>query len=247
MPSMLRTENSSYEDINTTEDSNNYEGTVAAEDINNANTIRTAYVNNSQQRTKLYELLEQREQCWWHARQQLISHKERKVVWYGENSLMMWLLWQLVGYVIVAMVMMLLNNLLDISLTLWHYLALFVLQTVIFIFMLAAKGRTASTLQRKIDKDEMVREEAFNEMVILAEDSLYPDVHVNSPISLRQLHEYFDGRFHLATLHCLLQKEVDTGRLILGEQQIDAKILPPDLADDELDEHASEMIYKSTL
>lgn len=244
MPSMLRTEdinieNSNVKDINIAEDVNN--------ENSSANTIRNLYVDDSQQRMKLYGLLQQREQCWWQARQQLISRKERKMVWYGENSLMMWLLWQLVGYVIVAMALMLLNNLLDISLTLWQYFALFVLQTVIFIFMLAAKGRTASILQRKIDKDEMVREETFNEMAILAEDSLYPDVHANSPVSLKQLYEYFDGRFHLATLHCLLQKEVDAGRLMLGKQQIDAKILPPDLADDELDEHASEMIYKSTL
>lgn len=244
MPSMLRTEdinieNSNVEDINIAEDVNN--------ENSSAKTIRNLYVNNSQQRIKLYELLGQREQCWWQARQQLLIRKERKMVWYGESSLMMWVLWQLVGYVIVAMALMLLNNLLDISLTLWQYFAVFVLQTVIFIFMLAAKGRTANILQRKIDKDEMVREETFNEMVILAEDSLYPDVHANAPVSLKQLHEYFDGRFHLATLHCLLQKEVDAGRLMLGKQQIDAKILPPDLADDELDEHASEMIYKSTL
>ncbi|MCD6252155.1 MAG: hypothetical protein J7J29_07540 [Psychrobacter sp.] len=229
---------SNIEDINTKE--SRTEESIA-KDISNEND------ESSQQRTKLYELLKQREQCWWQARQQLINRKERKVVWYGENSLMMWLLWQLVSYVVVAMVLMFLSSLLNILLTLWQYVALFILQTVVFIAMLAAKGRTAKTLQRKIDKDEIVREEAFNEMIILAEDSLYPDVHAKSPISLRQVYECFDGSFHLATLHGLLQKEVDAGRLILGQQQMDAKILPPDLADDELDEHASEMVYKSTL
>lgn len=223
MPSMLKTEN------------------------NRTKSNRTAFVENSQQHIKLYRLLKQREQRWWRARQQLISCNERKMVWYGENSLMIWLLWQLVGYVIMAMVLMLLNNLLDISLILWQYMALFILQTVIFVVMLAAQGRMKSALQHKIDKAEVVREEALNEMVILAKDSLYPDVHSKSPISLRQLYEYFDGRFHLTTLHYLLQKEVDAGRLTLGTQEMDAKILPLDLADDELDEHASEMIYKSTL
>ncbi|MEN6671251.1 hypothetical protein AAJP47_12840 [Psychrobacter sp. B38] len=204
-------------------------------------------VDSHQHHTQLYELLKQREQYWWQARQQLLIYKERKMVWYSENSFMMWLLWHLVGYVVVAMVLMLIGNLLGISLPMWQYITLFILQTAIFVSMLMAKGRTASQLQRKIDKEELVSEEAFNEMVILAEDSLFPDVHANAPISLRQLYNYFDGQFHLASLHGLLQKEVDVGRLLLTQQQLDAKILPPDLADDELDEHASEIIYKSII
>lgn len=204
-------------------------------------------VSSHQHHTRLYELLKQREQYWWQARHQLLNRKERKMVWYSENSFMMWLLWQLVGYVVVAMVLMLISNLLNISLPLWQYMALFVLQTAIFVFMLMAKGRMANKLQRKIDKDEMISEEAFNEMVILAEDSLFPDVHANAPISLKQLYDYFDGQFHLTSLYRLLQKEVDAGRLLLTQQQLDAKVLPPDLADNELDDHASEMIYKSMI
>lgn len=212
-----------------------------AENINHDN------VSSHQHHTRLYELLKQREQYWWQARHQLLNRKERKMVWYSENSFMMWLLWQLVGYVVVAMVLMLISNLLNIALPLWQYMALFVLQTAIFVFMLMAKGRMANKLQRKIDKDEMISEEAFNEMVILAEDSLFPDVHANAPISLKQLYDYFDGQFHLTSLYRLLQKEVDAGRLLLTQQQLDAKVLPPDLADNELDDHASEMIYKSMI
>lgn len=214
---------------------------IDAEHINHDN------VSSHQHHTRLYELLKQREQYWWQARHQLLNRKERKMVWYSENSFMMWLLWQLVGYVVVAMVLMLISNLLNIALPLWQYMALFVLQTAIFVFMLMAKGRMANKLQRKIDKDEMISEEAFNEMVILAEDSLFPDVHANAPISLKQLYDYFDGQFHLTSLYRLLQKEVDAGRLLLTQQQLDAKVLPPDLADNELDDHASEMIYKSMI
>ncbi|MGP9689587.1 hypothetical protein ACT3TH_10540 [Psychrobacter sp. AOP22-C1-C5] len=210
-----------------------------------AENINADTVDSDQYHTQLYELLKQREQYWWQARQQLLIHRERKMVWYGENSLMMWLLWQLVSYVVVAMVLMLLSNLFNLVLPLWQYIALFILQTVIFIIMLGAKGRSANKLQRKIDNDELISEEAFNEMVILAEDSLYPDVHANSPISLRQVYDYFDGKFHLASIHALLQKEVDAGRLMLTQQKLNAKVLPLDLADGELNEHASEMIYKS--
>jgi len=214
---------------------------LIAKDINNKN------LDDSLQRSKLYKLLKEREQCWWQARQQLIDRQEKKVFWFGENSLIMWLLWQLVGYVVVAMALMLLNNMLNISLTLWQYISLFVLQTLIFVATFAAKGQLANKLQRKIDNDELMREEALNEMIILAEDSLYPDVHAKSPISLEALDDYLDGQFHLASLQCLLQKEVDAGRLIMEQQPPEVGVLPPDLADDELNEHASKITYRSTL
>ena len=195
----------------------------------------------------VYALLKEREACWWQARRQLIEHQEKKIFWYGENSLIMWLLWQLVGYVVVAMALMLLNNMLNISLSLWQYIALFILQTIFFVGILAAKGRLANKLQDEIDNDELMREEAFNEMIILAEDSLYPDVHAKSPISLRQLGDYLDGQFHLVSLQCLLQKEIDAGRLIMEQQLLEVGVLPPELADVELIEHADNIIYKSTL
>ena len=220
---------------------------VAKSDSLDAKDINDENANSSLTRTKLYERLKQREHSWWQSRQQLINRKERKMFWHGENSLMMWFLWQLVSYVIVAMLLMLLSKLLGIMLHLWQYIAIFTLQTIIFVVMLAAKGQLANILQRKIDKDELLREEAMNEMIILAEDSLYPDVHAHAPLSLREMYEYFDKKFHLASLHCLLKREVDAGRLILTQRHIEAEILPPDLADDELNEHASEMIYKSNL
>ena len=209
--------------------------------------INNEHLDDSLQRSQLYKLLKEREQCWWQARQQLIDRQEKKVFWFGENSLIMWLLWQLVGYVVVAMALMLLNNMLNVSLTLWQYVSLFVLQTLIFIVAFAAKGQLANKLQRKIDNDELMSEEALNEMVILAEDSLYPDVHARSPISLEALDDYLNGQFHLASLQCLLQKEIDAGRLIMQQQPLEVGVLPPDLADDELNEHASEITYRSTL
>ena len=212
-----------------------------ATDINNEN------LDTDSQRIKLYARLKEREQCWWQSRQQLIEHQEQKVFWYGENSLIMWLLWQLVGYVAVAMVLMLLNNMMNISLTLWQYIALFILQTLFLINIFAAKGRLANKLQNDIDKDYLQGEQALNEMIVLAEDSLYPDVHAKSPISLRQLGDYLNGEFHLSSLHCLLQKEIKAGRLILSQMPIEVDILPPELADVELIEHADNIIYKSTL
>lgn len=212
-----------------------------ATDINNEN------LDTDSQRIKLYARLKEREQCWWQSRQQLIEHQEQKVFWYGENSLIMWLLWQLVGYVAVAMVLMLLNNMMNISLTLWQYITLFILQTLFFVSIFAAKGRLANKLQNDIDKDYLQGEQALNEMIVLAEDSLYPDVHAKSPISLRQLGDYLNGEFHLSSLHCLLQKEIKAGRLILSQMPIEVDILPPELADVELIEHADNIIYKSTL
>lgn len=197
-------------------------------------------------RIELYEQLKQREHNWWQARQQLTLLKERQMFWFGDNSLMMWLLWQLVSYVVVAMVLMLLSKLLDISLPLWQYMGLFVIQTLIFIVMLGFKGRIATHLQNEINQADVLREEALNEMTILAADTLFTDVHAKA-ISLQQIYEYYDGEFHLASLHRLLQREVDAGRLMLGQQQVEAEILPLELADEELKELASEMVYKSVL
>ncbi|WP_201620339.1 hypothetical protein [Psychrobacter maritimus] len=198
------------------------------------------------QRAELYAQLKQREHNWWQARQQLTLLKERQMFWFGDNSLMMWLLWQLVSYVIVAMVLMLLSKLLDIALPLWQYMSLFVIHTLIFIVMLGFKGRIATHLQHKINQADVLREEALNEMTILAADTLFTDVHAKAPISLQQIYEYYDAEFHLASLHRLLQREVDAGRLMLG-QQVEAEILPLELADEELKELASEMVYKSVL
>ena len=199
------------------------------------------------QRVELYEQLKQREQNWWQARQQLTLLKERQMFWFGDNSFMMWLLWQLVSYVVVAMLLMLLSKLLNMSLPLWQYMSLFAIQTLIFIGMLSFKGRIANHLQNKINQADVLREEALNEMTILATDSLYPDVHAKAPISLQKIYEYYDAEFHLASLHRLLQREVEAGRLMLGQQQIGAEVLPLELADEELKEHASEMVYKSML
>lgn len=198
------------------------------------------------QRAELYAQLKQREHVWWQARRQLTLLKERQMFWFGDNSLMMWLLWQLVSYVIVAMVLMLLSKLLDIALPLWQYMSFFVVHTLIFIVMLGFKGRIATHLQHKINQADVLREEALNEMTILAADTLFTDVHAKAPISLQQIYEYYDAEFHLASLHRLLQREVDAGRLMLG-QQVEAEILPLELADEELKELASEMVYKSVL
>ncbi|MDN3399209.1 hypothetical protein QL919_10780 [Psychrobacter sp. APC 3426] len=216
-----------------------------AKDIND--TSSGSSFDNGMSRAKLYELLKEREECWWKSRQHLIALREKQMFWYGENSLMMWLMWQLVSYIGVAMALMLLSKLLGISLPLWQYVGLFVIQTVVFVVMIVSKGRLANNLQSRIDTDQVQSEEALNEMAILAEDCLYLDVHDKSPISLKQLYNGLEGQFHLASLHYLLQKEVSTGRLILTQKQVDAEVLPPQLADNELKEYAHEMIYKSTL
>ncbi|OXL23382.1 hypothetical protein [Psychrobacter sp. DAB_AL32B] len=212
----------------------------------NANNINEKYFDNDQ-RIELYEQLKQREQAWWQARQQLTLLKERQMFWFGENSFMMWLLWQLVTYVVVAMVLMLLSKLLDISLPLWQYITIFVIHTLIFVIMLGFKGRFTTHLERKINQADLSSEETLNEMTILAVDSLYRDVHAKAPISLKEIYRYYDAQFRLASLHRLLQKEVDAGRLIYGDQKVDAGILPLELADDALKEHARGVIYKSLI
>ena len=205
------------------------------------------FSNNSEQRTSFYQELQRRERQWWQARHRLITLQEREMFWFGENSLIMWLLWQLVSYVVVAIALMLLNNLFDIHLHLWQYMTVFVLQTAFFILTFAMKGRLANIMQDNIRKADLTREQMLNEMVILASDSIFPDIHAHAPISLQHIHERYDAQLRLASLQCLLQKEIDAGRLLLSQSEIEARILPPELADAELTPYASDMIYKSLL
>ena len=208
--------------------------------------IKERYFDN-QQDLDVYERLKQLEQAWWKTRKQLILLKERQMFWFGDNSFMMWLLWQFVSYIVVAMVLMLLSKLLDVSLPLWQYISLFVIQTLIFVVMFSIKGRIARYLADKINREDLSREEMLNEMTILAADSLYRDVHARAPISLKQIYRYYDAQFRLASLHRLLQNEIDAGRLMYGEQKVDAGILPLELADDALKEYARGIIYKSLI
>lgn len=203
--------------------------------------------SDDHQDLSVYEQLKRREQAWWKTRQKLTLLKERQMFWFGDNSFMMWLLWQLVSYIVVAMVLMLLSKILDISLPLWQYIALFVIQTLIFVVMFGLKDRLARHMQYKINQEDLAREEMLNEMMILAADSLYNDVHAKAPITLKQIYRYYDAQFRLPSLHRLLQKEVDAGRLMYGDQKVDADILPLGLADDALKEYARGIIYKSLI
>ena len=118
--------------------------------------IKERYFDN-QQDLDVYERLKQLEQAWWKTRKQLILLKERQMFWFGDNSFMMWLLWQFVSYIVVAMVLMLLSKLLDVSLPLWQYIALFVIQTLIFVVMFSLKGRIARYLADKINQEDLSR------------------------------------------------------------------------------------------
>lgn len=205
------------------------------------------FSNNGERRTSFYQELQRREQQWWQARHRLITLQEREMFWFGENSLIMWLMWQLVSYVGVALALMLLSKLFEVNLYLWQYITVFGVQTAFFILMFVMKGRLANLMQDNIHKADLVREQMLNEMVILASDSIFPDIHAQSPISLQHIHERYDAQLRLASLQCLLQKEIDAGRLLLSQLEIEARILPPELADAELSPHASGMIYKSLL
>ena len=205
------------------------------------------FSNNNERRTSFYQELQRRERQWWQARHRLITLQERQLFWFGENSVIMWLLWQFVSYIVVAIVLMLASKLFDVHLYLWQYMAVFGVQTLIFIVVFSAKGHLANKMQHNIHKADVLREQMLNEMVILASDSIFPDIHAHSPISLQHIHERYDAQLRLASLQCLLQKEIDAGRLLLSQREIEARILPPELADAELTPHAGDMIYKSLL
>ena len=197
--------------------------------------------------TEFYKQLRHHEQQWWLSRQRLIALKERQIFWFGEKSLMMWLLWQLVSYVVVAIIVMLLNKLSIIQLSLGQYAAIFALQTLIFLIMLALKERLAKKLQINVHKEELGAAQTLNEMTILATDSFFDKVHRHSPLSLQFIHQQYASEWHVVSLYHLLQQEVNRGRLTLSQHAQKASALPLDLADDELTLHADEILYKSLI
>jgi uncharacterized membrane protein len=205
------------------------------------------FSNDNAQYSEFYEQLKQREQQWWRACQRFTMLKERQMFLFGDNSLIMWLLWQFVSFVVVAILLMLMSKLLNISTPLWQYMAVLGFQIVFFVVMFSFKDQLANHLQSNINNTDLAREQALNEMVVLANDSIFPDIHAHTPISLQHIHDRYEAQLRLASLQCLLQKEVDAGRLLLGKNIIEARALPPELADDELTPYAGEMIYKSMI
>ena len=203
--------------------------------------------NLNENAAEFYQQLRVRDQRWLDARQRLIRLKERQMFWFGDNSLIMWLLWQLFSYVLVAIVLMLLNKFLSVQLTLWQFITVFAVQTLIFLGLFIYKGKLAQGLQQRIHKEELAREQAFNEMTTLAEDSIFPDIHAITPISLKDIYERYEAQLHIVSLQHLLQNEIDAGRLVLGQQKKQRQTLPLDLADDELAIQASSMIYRSVV
>lgn len=191
--------------------------------------------------------IEHCEQQWWQARQQLTTLKERRIFWFGDNSLIMWLVWQLVSYVVVAIVIMLISRVFDVQIALWLYITIFVFQTAVFLLLFSIKRQLAKRIQNRINEATVTREQALSEMIILAADSIFPDIHANAPMSLKQIYERYDGRLRLASLERLLQSEIDAERMLLSAPHITATVLPLELADNELHASADKMIYKSLI
>jgi len=216
---------------------------ASTDNVNNNNVNNIS--NNNVQHTGFCEQLKQREHQWWQARQRLIALEERWMFWFGDNSLIMWIMWQLVSYVVIAIVLMLLSNLLNVELYLWVYMTVFGVQTALFVMMLSSKGSLANRVQNRINNADFIREQALNEMYILASDTILPAIHASAPISLQTVHERYKSHLKLASLQRLLQKEVEAGRLILSQYQIEAEVLPPELADEALSPYADKMVYKS--
>ncbi|MBU5616648.1 hypothetical protein KPY62_05950 [Psychrobacter sp. TAE2020] len=203
--------------------------------------------SSSMQGSKVYKQLIRCEQQWWKTRQRLVILKERQLFWYGDNSLKMWLLWQLLSYIVIAIVLMMLSKLLQLHLTLWQGVMVFGLQTLFFVGMLVSKTKLSKHMQHNIDQQSLIREQALTEMNILASDSILPDIHANTPISLQHIYERYDAQLRRASLQRLLQIEVEAGRMMLGAQNLLVEILPPEFADNELIPYARKMVYTSTL
>lgn len=191
-------------------------------------------------------LLTNQEREWLAAREQVIALRSRMIFWYGDNSNILWLLAQMIAYAIIAMVLMFCSRAFDWNLTIWHYMAVFILDTILFIVTFSSRRRLAQHLERRIVRADQHREQALQKLYALAVETILPDIHAHSPLSLSAIENRYQYRLQLASLQLILQKEIEQGRLLLNHQDF-AVHLPPEFAEYELHQYAGQMIYKSLL
>lgn len=211
-------------------------GKVLANNINGLSTLDGTLMN----------LLTAQEREWLIAREQEIALRSRMVFWFGDNSNILWLLTQMIAYAIIAMIIMFFSSAFDWDLSVWHYAAVFILDTILFVIAYSFRDRLAKRLEQRIIQSDQLREQALNKLYALARDSILPDIHAHSPLSLLAIESRYQYRLQLVSLQLILQKEIEQGRLLLNHQDFSVQ-LPPEFADYELYQFAEKMIYKSLL
>jgi hypothetical protein len=194
----------------------------------------------------MMDLLIDQEREWLMAREKVIALQSRMLFWYGDNSNILWVLSQLISYAIGTMLLMFLSRLFDWDLTLWHYVAVFIIQTAAFVIAYTSRGRLAQRLERRIAQSDQRREQSLDRLYTLATDSILRDIHAHTPLTLLDIESRYQYRLQLASLQLILQKEVEQGRLLLNHQDFTVH-LPPEFAEYELHQYAGQMIYKSML
>ncbi|WP_131668223.1 hypothetical protein [Psychrobacter pygoscelis] len=186
------------------------------------------------------------EQRWFHIREHMIARQSRMVFWFGDNSRVTWLLALLISYVISSMLMMLVMNTLGWERSLRDCALFFVGQGIVFLIIYTLRAKLAQQLQQSINKFDWELEQILNDMYELANVSILPDIHSHAPLSLTEIGQRYHSELQLTSLQLILKKEIEKGRMLLNYQDFEID-LPPEFAESELIEYASNMIYKSLL
>lgn len=194
----------------------------------------------------LMHLLTAQEREWLIAREQVIALRSRMVFWFGDHSNILWLLTQMIAYAIIAMIIMFISRVFNWDLSVWHYAAVFIFDTILFVIVYSSRGLLAQRLEQRIIQSDQRREQALNKLYALAQNSILPDIHAHSPLSLLAIESRYQYRLQLVSLQMILQKEVEQGRLLLNHQDFSVQ-MPPEFADYELHQFAEKMVYKSLL
>lgn len=211
-------------------------GKALANDSGSLSTINGSKMN----------VLTAQEREWLAAREHVIALQSRLLFWFGDNSNILWMLAQLISYAIGITVLMFLSRVFDWDIALWHYVVVIIIQTAIFVLAYSSRGRLAHRLEQRIAESDQRRAQSLDKLYTLAVDSILPDIHAHSPLSLSAIESRYQYRLQLASLQLILQKEIENGRLLLSHQDFTVH-LPPEFADYELHQYAEQMIYKSLI
>lgn len=194
-------------------------------------------------------LIEQVRVCerkWQKARARLISLEAQKVFWFGKDSNQAWLVAQLISYVVVIMSFMAAAQIFSLNWSIWDYVGVIMLQSLVFVVFYVSRRKLENHLQSRIERWRAQSELSLIELHNVANDSILPDIHAHSPLSLLAIKSRYNNQIRMASLERILRKEIDNNRMRLHAQGLEI-LLPPEFAEDELRAQANKMIYKSLL
>lgn len=196
--------------------------------------------------------LKRRAKLWLILRQKWQKKQARYALWFGETSLMMWLLALMCSYFLLAILVMFYGQRFDLlfdGLVVW-FGGVFLVWTLVVGILYWQKNNLKDFFYHRLTQLELRIEENFSEMYVLARDSILPEIHAMPSMSLSKLYHYYQGEMSLISFYAILQEEVALHRMgvrYLGQNDYEMLSSFDDVFYQDLLKHSDEIVYFSLL